>query len=202
MGEPMLGQVMAFGGSYHPVDWALCNGQLLTLTNYAALYSVMGTAYGGDGRTTFGVPDLCGRSPVGMGAGAGRTTRYPGEFGGYEYVTLATTQLPSHTHASAAEITGDVVATVNCYTGTTNIQSSPSNAVMASQGLSVPDNSRVYSRSDPNATMASSSVTTQNDLDVAVSIGETGSGQAHVNMHPWICLNYIIALEGYYPTRP
>ena len=201
MGEPMLGQVMAFGGSYHPVDWAFCNGGLLSIGTHSALYSVMGSTYGGDGRTTFGVPDLCGRSPVGMGSGVQRTTRIPGEYGGYEYVTLVTSQLPSHNHPSAAQITGDVIATVNCYTGTANIQSTPANCVMAQQGLNVSGDAKVYSRSDPNSTMASSAVTTQNDLDVTVAVGNTGNGAGHANMHPWLCLNYIIALEGYYPTR-
>ena len=201
MGEPMLGQIMAFVGSYNPNGWAYCNGDLLEIQEFSALYSVCGTLYGGDGRSSFGLPDLRGRSPVGMGSGPGRVTRVIAQVGGIERVTLVTDQMPSHNHDSVTEIDGEVTATAHCYTGTANMQFSPTNSVMAQQGYAVSDDAKVYSRSAPNATMASSSITTQNSLEAATSIGDTGGSESHENMPPWLCLNYIVALEGYYPSR-
>ena len=201
MGEPMLGQIMAFAGNYTPRDWAVCAGELLTIMDYQALYAVMGTTWGGDGRTTMGVPDLRGRTSVGMGLGPGRTNRTIAQYGGFGRVTLAVDEMPKHNHQANVSVDGDVTATMNCYTGTSNIQSTPANNVMAQQGLSVPNESKVYSRAAPNAIMSSASISTQNDLDVGVAIGITGEGDSHENMPPWLCMNYIMALQGYFPQR-
>lgn len=200
MGEPMMGQIMAFGGNYNPEGWAYCNGGLLNVGQYSALYSIMGTIYGGDGRTTFGVPDLRGRSPLGMGDGPMTTPRLIGTQGGAETVTLYLAQMPSHSHSSAAQITGEVTATAHCAT-TPAEQSSPAASTLAQQGLSVPADAKVYTRNPVNATMDDGFITTENNLDVEVAVAAAGGDTAHPNMHPWSCLNYIIALEGYYPTR-
>lgn len=201
MSEPMLGQLLLFSGAYNPRGWAYCSGELVEISTYSALYSIFGTTYGGDGRSTLGLPDLRGRSPLGMGSGPGRITRTIGASGGIERVGLVTSQMPSHTHASTAEISGEVTATTNCYTGAQSMINTPANNVLAQQGFNVPDDSRAYSRSAPNATMSSAAISTTNDLDVSVEIDVTGEGDSHENMHPWACLNYIIALEGYYPSR-
>jgi len=98
MSEPFIGEVRMFGGNFAPRDWAFCDGRLLSIASYTTLFAVIGTIYGGDGRTTFGLPDLRGRAPMHPGSGPGLTRRVQGERGGSETETLSETQLPSHTH--------------------------------------------------------------------------------------------------------
>jgi microcystin-dependent protein len=99
MSEPFLGEIKMFAGNFAPQGYALCDGQLLAISQFDALFSLVGTTYGGDGRTTFGLPDLRGRVPIHMGSGPGRTPRSIGQKSGQERVTLTTPELPSHTHA-------------------------------------------------------------------------------------------------------
>jgi microcystin-dependent protein len=99
--EPFLAQIMLFGGSFEPNGWAFCDGRLLQISDYTALFSLLGTTFGGDGRTTFGLPDLRGRVPMHAGAGPGLTQRQPGEMLGFESVTLSADEMPSHSHAIA-----------------------------------------------------------------------------------------------------
>jgi len=98
MSDPYIGEIRMFGGSFAPVDWAFCDGALLSINQYSALYNLIGTAYGGDGQTTFGLPDLRGRVPMHQGGG-----RFLAEMGGSESVTLSATQLPVHTHTLLAD---------------------------------------------------------------------------------------------------
>jgi microcystin-dependent protein len=99
--EAFLGQIVAFAGNYAPVNWALCDGKLLPIMQYQALFAILGTTYGGDGKTTFALPDLNGRTPIGAGRGTGLTARNLGEKGGAEKVTLTTAQLPTHVHETS-----------------------------------------------------------------------------------------------------
>ena len=96
--EPFIGQLMLFGGNFAPRGWAMCDGQLLPIAQYSALFSILGTTYGGDGRTTFALPDLRGRVPMGFGHGPGLSAHGLGSKGGEENVTLTTSQIPSHSH--------------------------------------------------------------------------------------------------------
>lgn len=100
--EPFIGEIMLFGGNFAPRGWALCDGQLLQISSNQALFSLLGTIYGGDGRTTFALPDLRGRAPLHMGTGPGLSPRAIGNKAGEETVTLNVTQIPSHTHALTA----------------------------------------------------------------------------------------------------
>lgn len=200
MGDPMLAEIKLFGGNYAPQNWAYCWGQLLAINEYTALFSLLGTNFGGDGRTTFGVPDLRGRVPIGNGSGPGRTPRVIGQAGGYEHVTLAVQQMPAHGHGSTSEITGDVTTTLRCYNGQATA-TTPRNAVLAQQDASVDPKADVYEKTQANANMDASAITTQHDLAVNVTIQNAGGSQGHENMPPWQCLNYIIALQGYYPPR-
>ncbi len=102
MSDPYLGEIRMFGGDFEPKDWKFCNGQLLAVSNYSALYSLLGTIYGGDGRTTFALPDLRSRVPVHQGSGGGLTPRKIGAKGGVENVTLTLQQIGSHTHTMKA----------------------------------------------------------------------------------------------------
>jgi microcystin-dependent protein len=167
--EPLLGSITLFGGNFEPRGWAFCNGQSLEIARFSALYSLLGTAYGGDGVVHFQLPDLRGRVPVHAGAGTGLTPRVLGETLGHEAVTLSPTQVPPHTH--------DLVVA--------NVPSASDRA----QGDMLA-RSQIYSDK-------TSTTLVLNPLSISLS----GGGQPHDNMQPSLCLNYIIALEGIYPSR-
>lgn len=175
MADPIIGEIRIFAGNYAPQDWHLCDGQLLSINEHQALYSLLGTTYGGDGHSTFGLPDLRGRLPVGQGAGPGLTPRRLGQTTGTEKVTLQATELPGHTHAWMA---ATAVADSNTPAGTLL-------AATASEPL--------YDMvTDPKQ------ITPLN----APACGATGGGQPHDNVMPGLAINYIICLNGFYPERP
>jgi len=168
MAEPFIGQLMCVGFNFAPRGWAFCEGQLLPIAQNTALFSLLGTMYGGDGRTTFGLPDLRGRVPIGFGQGPGLSNYQQGSAGGSEAVTLTTQQMPSHSHAVNAN-NSDATDTV------------PTNQYPAAGGA--------YTASNPNTTMN------------ANMIGAAGGSQGHSNMQRYLTLNWIIALEGIFPSR-
>ena len=168
MSEPFIGQIVMFGGNFNPRSWALCDGQLLPISQNTALFSILGTTYGGDGRTTFALPDLRGRVAMHPGSGPGLSPRRLGEKSGVENVILTTNQIPSHTHSLRVK---DDDAD----------QGSPVNNVLA--------NANVYSGAAPDAVMNTG------------AIQNTGGGQQHTNVQPYLCVNYIIALQGIFPSR-
>jgi microcystin-dependent protein len=171
MSEPFVGEIRMFAGNFAPRNWALCDGQLLAIAQNDALFSLLGTIYGGDGRTTFGLPDLRGRIPIHAGSGPGLTPRALGEKAGQENVTLTENQLPSHTHPVKAST---AAATQNNPDG---------------QFLGASPTVRVFR---PAALDTS--------LD-ATSISNVGGSQSHGNVMPFLCINFIIALFGIYPSR-
>ena len=173
--EPFIAQIMMFGGNFAPRGWAFCDGQLLSISSYSALFSILGTTYGGDGRTTFGLPDLRSRVPVHAGSGPGLTPRKLGQRSGSETNTLTTAQLPSHNHA----------AQIPCTTQNGD-QSSPADNVMA--------------ETEGGANIYSDTAET-GEFMKAPTIGNTGGSQAVNNMQPFLCVNYIIALQGTFPSR-
>jgi microcystin-dependent protein len=176
MTDPFLAEIRAFAGNYAPSGWALCNGQLMPISQNTALFSLLGTTYGGDGRVTFGLPDLTGSAPMQQGQGPGLSPRYLGESGGSPTVSLQASEMPTHTHIPMA-----VAATGN--TG------SPIGATWA-QATYGKGTSRAYSTAVPNVAMSP-----QSSLPA-------GGGQPHNNMPPYLCLSFIIALQGIFPQRP
>lgn len=172
MSEPFVGEIRMFAGNFAPRGWAFCDGQLLAVSQNDALFSLFGTIYGGDGRTTFGLPDLRGRIPIHAGHGPGLSERRLGSKAGAEKVTLTVNQLPSHTHAMQAS--RDPATTPN-----------PQGEV-----LSETITDRVY-RSDipPDTNMAASSIT------------NVGGSRSHTNLMPFLCIHFIVALVGIYPSR-
>ncbi len=166
--EPFIGTVLMFAGNFAPRGWALCNGQLLAISSHSALFSILGTTYGGDGVSTFGLPELRGRAAIHEGTGPGLTPRTLGQRSGAETVTLTTNQIPSHTHSLSAS--------------NTNADTRDPTDHSLAQALT-------YANSRPNDPLNAS------------SIGNTGGGQGHDNMQPYLALNFIIALEGLYPSR-
>lgn len=172
MSEQFVGEIRMFAGNFAPRSFALCDGQLIAVSQNDALFSLLGTIYGGDGRTTFGLPDLRGRVPVHAGTGPGLAPVRLGAKGGAEKVTLTSQQLPSHTHTLQGTL--DAADEV-----------SPANHVFGS----TPTGVDLYGQ-DPV-------ITNMN----AGSITKVGGSLPHDNLMPTQCINYIIALYGIYPSR-
>jgi microcystin-dependent protein len=161
-----------FAGSFAPRGWALCDGQMLAISQNDALFSLLGTIYGGDGRTTFGLPEMRGRSPIHMGTGLGLSARQIGQKRGQERTTLTEANLPSHNHNML----------VSSAPGT---QNDPSGSFLASS-----PNVRLYRPQTP--------VTSLNNQTIGQS---PGNASPHDNLMPFLCVNFIIALFGIYPSR-
>lgn len=176
--DPLIGQLLIFAGNFEPRGWAFCNGQILPISDNAALFSLLGTTYGGDGRTTFGLPDLRGRAPIHFGQGNGLTNHALGARVGQESITLTQNQLPAHNHPA------QMMASAG--TGTTN--TADGNALAHSKGGAEPF---LYNGNDPTIAMHTATV----------SVANTGGGQAVNNIQPVLALNYIIALQGIFPSR-
>lgn len=176
--DPYIGEIRLFAGNFAPKDWAFCNGQLMSIAQNTALFSLLGTTYGGDGKTTFALPDLQGRVPVHAGAGQGLTERTLGEQGGEPYVTLLSTEMPYHTHQAMA------VAAI----GTTT---DPTGGVWAE--------SIKQGRGGTQTPLYAPTVNASMSMN---AVGVAGGSQPHNNMQPYLALNYIIALNGIYPPRP
>lgn len=172
MSEPFIGEIRMFGGDYAPRGWALCDGQLLPITSNEALFSLLGTIYGGDGRTTFGLPDLRGRVPVQQGTGPGLPSVAIGSRSGSETVALTPPELPSHSHTLAA--TTDPAT-----------ENAPNENLLAKQARFGP---ALYA--EPGSTVA-----------LGDTVGPTGDGEPHENMQPFAVVNFIIALVGIFPSR-
>lgn len=170
MSEPYVGEIKMFAGGFAPRGWALCDGQLLSVSQNDALFSLLGTIYGGDGRTTFGLPELRGRVPIHWGTGPGLTPRRLGEKAGLENVTLTVNQIPSHTHAMAA--------------------STEAARTRSAEGLVPAEASGDVYSTDLSAVNMSTQMVTN-----------TGGGQSHTNLMPFLCVNFIVALFGVYPSR-
>lgn len=157
--EPFVGEIRMVGFNFAPRGWALCDGQLLAISENTSLFSLLGTTYGGDGQTTFALPDLRGRVPLHAGQGVGLSPRQLGEGGGQETVTLSGREVPTHTHPTGDISIKDVSSPVERYAVESELKAEP---------------------------------------EVVQSVG----GQSHENMPPFRCVNFIIALQGIYPSRP
>jgi len=175
--DPFLAEIRIFAGNFAPTGWALCNGQLMSISQNTALFSLLGTTYGGDGRVTFGLPNLQGSAPMQQGQGPGLSQRFLGEVGGEQYVTLLQSEMPQHTHTALAVVaSGDSTDP----TGKTWGQARTGRAGDALYSVG----------QQPNLTMAPQSTNV------------TGGSQPHNNMQPYLTLTFIIALQGIFPQRP
>ncbi|AQR94494.1 phage tail protein [Clostridium saccharoperbutylacetonicum] len=224
--DPFLGQIMPWPIDWAPRGWALCNGQILQVTQNAALFSLLGNRFGGDGRTTFALPDLRGRVPVGMGTLTPNGNTYNlGTMSGTEITTLTPNNLPPHTHTFATNATGNVALNnisigVTTNVGTpaynnnppaTDLSDVPGTGKCITQGKTDQgDLLQMYTSNPPNITMSTTPVkgtvtvggTATTTVNVSGTTGATGLGQSFDNRQPYVVLNYIIATIGTYPTRP
>lgn len=173
MSQPFLGQVVPVAFGFAPVGWLPCDGRLIAIDAYSALFNLLGTTFGGDGAQTFGLPNLSGAVAVGAGQGPSLQPYLPGQTGGSEAVTLTANQLGSHGHTMQASSTA----------GTLNTPGPA--AVLASSQAAVP----VYGSATPAVPMA------------AAALAANGGSQPHENRQPYLAVNYIIAVEGIYPSQ-
>jgi microcystin-dependent protein len=171
MPDPFIGEIRMFGFGFVPQGWAACDGQLLPIAQNAALFSLLGTTYGGDGQTTFALPDLRSRVPVCQGQGPGLSPYAPGQAGGTETVTLAAAQMPGHSH--------------------------PVEASTSPAGSGQPAG-RTLARSAGHTYTARPGTRTAMN---AAMLGQTGGSQPHGNIQPYLAVTYCIATEGIFPSR-
>jgi microcystin-dependent protein len=169
--EPFLGEIRMFGFNFAPRGWALCNGQLLPINQNQALFSLLGNMYGGDGTTTFALPNLQSRVPIHQGQGAELSAYVVGQAGGAETVTLAAAQMPAHSHSVKAS---------------------------SSKANSLKPKGRVPARSQSNTYAARPDTSTVMHPKM---IGQTGGGEPHANMQPYLTVNFCIAMVGIFPAR-
>lgn len=172
MSEPFVGEIKMFAGNFAPRGYAFCDGQLLAVSQNDALFSLLGTIYGGDGRTTFGLPDLRGRIPVHAGQGPGLSSRRLGSKSGAERETITVNQMPSHRH------------TVEGSNNMATHETLQGNVLAGSVG----------------GNFYSSTATKSSQLESGV-VANTGGSQSHNNMMPTLCIHFIVALVGIYPSR-
>ncbi len=190
--NPAIGSIALFAGNFAPRGWAFCSGQLLLISQNDALFSLIGAIYGGDARTTFALPDLRGRVPVGEGNGPGLPSVGLGERGGLEDVTLVANELGPHTHSG----TGDFDVPLDATSANGN-QAAPGPANVLAAGFAVGASSAVnvyHAAENPVPVSLAAG-------QLAVTAQSTGGGQSHENRQPYLGLNYVIALVGIYPSR-
>ncbi|RVU31640.1 phage tail protein [Neptunomonas marina] len=174
MSEPYVGEIRMFAGNFAPRGWAFCDGQLLAVSQNDALFSLLGTIYGGDGRTTFGLPDLRGRAPIHAGQGSGLTNRTLGGSGGRENVYITANQLPPHSHSLLVS-------------SSQGNQSDPTGHYFSDTSVAGRDLDGYSSTDNSGISVLSSSL--------------QGGSRSHTNMQPSLAVHYIIALVGIYPSR-
>jgi microcystin-dependent protein len=174
MSDQFVAEIRIFAGNFAPTGWALCNGQLLPISQNTALFALLGTYYGGDGKSTFALPDLQGRVPIHQGQGGGLSNRFLGETRGEEFVTLLGSEMPRHTHG---------------------LMASPDAADHVAPGAT-------YSLAVSNPGTIYQDNTSQNLVNLAFqTLAFAGGSLPHNNLQPYIVLNFIIALQGIFPSR-
>lgn len=174
MSSPFVAEIRIVGFNFAPTGWALCNGQLLPISQNTALFSLLGTFYGGDGKSTFGLPNFQGCAAMNQGQGPGLSDRFLGETGGSEFVTLLESEMPSHNHSAQANSPGTL--------------QTPQQNLWSTLGTT---------RTPPPLYAAAPSNTTMSPQALSIA----GSSQPHNNMSPYLVLNFIIAMQGVFPPR-
>ena len=188
--------VMGWAPNFSPRDWAYCHGALLAISSFTAIFSLIGTIYGGDGRTTFALPELRGRALVGQGAAPGMQPYVIGYRGGQEFVTLNITEMPAHNHTAA--LSGATVtfqATTSDPTTNTPVTGAMLSTGKVGTGFTAQPADIYNVGGTPNVNLSAGSVS------AAVAIGVTGNSNSHENRTPYQVLNWIFCTQGVYPSR-
>lgn len=200
--EPFLGEIKMFGGNFAPRGYAFCQGQLLSIAQNTALFSLLGTTYGGNGQTTFGLPDLRGRSPVGIGQGPGLSPVNLGEVSGVENTTLTVNQMPQHSHtvtfASALTATGQ--AAIPAASTSTATQAAPGATTVLGPVAASGRPGTLYATTAADTTLQPFTITCSGSVPSA-TVGISGGSQPFSVRNPYLGINFIIALEGIFPSR-
>jgi microcystin-dependent protein len=191
MADPFVGQILLLPFNFAPAGYAFCQGQLLPIAQNTALFSLLGTTYGGNGVSTFALPDLQGRVALGSGQGPGLSDRSPGETGGSDAVTVGIAATPNHTHVIDI---GALTVDARCWSGAGTSQSPVGNV----PAVEVAGGPAAYVNAAPDAAMQAGAVTVGGTMTAAAA----GGGQAHDNLEPYLTLNFCIALQGVFPPRP
>ncbi|MBI9068858.1 MAG: tail fiber protein [Salinivirgaceae bacterium] len=205
--EGTIGEVKIFAGNFAPRNWAYCEGQLMPISQYTTLYSLINTYYGGDGVTNFKLPDLRGRVPVGVGGGPGMTPIALGQMWGQQYHTLSIHEMPQHTHtaqatASGASVGGTATAVMNVNTEECE-ERSPDNRVLGPSSSS----DMYQDTATDGKTLKSDAITVDTSgltVDVSglsVAVNPAGGSQTFSIMQPYVGMHWIICLDGTYPQR-
>lgn len=191
--EGFLGEVKMFAGNFPPRGWAFCNGQLIAISQNQALFSILGTAYGGDGRVTFGLPDFRSRLPKGVGTFPGLATVTRGQMQGRELITLSILNLPSHNHLASFTQTAGIATMFAVADDAT--QDDPTGNYLAIPNIT--GTNKVYSNASPDAQLANGTATVTGN----VAVGLNGGSQAFDNRNPYTGIHFIICIQGAFPTR-
>jgi microcystin-dependent protein len=174
MADPFVAEIRIFPFNFAPKGWATCDGQILPISQNTALFSLLGTTYGGNGQSTFALPNMQGNAPMHPGQGKGLSLHDLGETGGTQFVTLLETEIPSHSH--------------------------PWQANAAPASLNAPDNNRTIARSS-GGNVYKAGVNPDSQMAIPQALGLTGGSQPHNNMQPYLTLLFCIALQGVFPPR-
>jgi microcystin-dependent protein len=202
MSTPYLGEIRMVAFNFAPTGWQQCYGQIMSIAQNQALFALLGTVYGGNGVTTFGLPDLRGRSAVGMGQGPGLSNIDIGQISGTENVSLTINNMPAHTHAAAVtgglSVTGNVA--IPATTSTTGEAGTPANNTVLGTASAGGRPVNLYSTAAPNATLAPFAVTLTGPSP-SITNSVTGGSQPFAIRNPYLGMNFIIAVEGIFPSR-
>lgn len=204
MSEPFIGEIRMVGFNFAPPGWAFCQGQTMSIAQNSALFSLLGTTFGGDGVTNFKLPDYRSRSPVGTGQGPGLSVINQGQMSGYENTTLTMLEMPSHNHAASATATATSTGAFQVASTSSNPSATPSstNNVLAASGGG-PGSATIWSDQ-----LGSAPVTLANPEAITTSVGvnvtvlPTGGNQPIGLRNPYMGTNFIIATDGIFPSRP
>lgn len=201
-----LAEIRGFAGTFNPKNWVFCHGQLADISQNQALYSLIGTLYGGNGRTTYGIPDLRGRVPIGSGQGPGLSYYRLAQLGGYQQIDLTVNEMPQHSHAAAATVGASVVG--GTATATMNVNNSDGeNRAPAGNYTGVSGGDIYQDAPSAGSTLNSGAITVDTSGlqvavgDVAVQVGNTGKGLPFPVIQPYLCIQWIMCVDGLYPQR-
>lgn len=199
-----LGEVKMFAGNFTPRGWALCQGQLMSISQNQALFAVIGTLYGGDGRTTFALPDYRGRVARGTGSGPGLQTAIIGQKGGTEFKVLSLLEMPIHNHTavftSAGATPTNITISIPAVADEGN-EAEPSPNSNLAVGTADGNETTMYSTANPDTNLKPFTASALVSASGTVSVGQTGGSQSFDNRQPFTTINYIICTEGVFPAR-